>query len=90
MKNYTLLKNYILRLLNCFSDYHLYNILDGHSIYSRQISAASIASEAANAASNISIYARQQHQVSLSLMSCQEKNNFILNIALFSMDMKEF
>ena len=41
----------------------IYNdIVDGNSIYSRQMSAASIASEAATAA-NAAIYARQQqHQ----------------------------
>ena len=37
-----------------------FHSIDGNSIYSRQMSASSIASEAATAA-NSAIYARQQH-----------------------------
>merc|ERR1711997_1365114 len=44
---------------------------DGHSIYGRQMSAASIASEAAN----ISIYARQQHQQNQQMASLMRQSS---------------
>lgn len=48
---------------------------DGHSIYGRQMSAASIASEAANAASSISMYARQQHQQNQQIASLMRQSS---------------